>query len=468
MAQSLLDRLSAEDYALIRSSVYYDPTSPTGLRWSRDGGRGKQVKKGDPAGASRPDGDLFIGQSCRYKKAAVILLLNDIWPSLEQNVATRVDAQGSWNQVENLRWASYGQSLGSSRESKRTKLVRNALGHAEPNLGERYRLNAPCKHGHTWENNPLLGLQRKQGNGWKCDECRRLHDNSLQTKSRQAVWREANRAEQNEKARKRMNARYHNESLSVREYQRQWKNKRHATVGRETRSQGLDGLLLPPGSALDVPRARIARELVAEGQPLDWEVLSPLIEQGMEQERERKLVEEAQRALQADERRNPGLAEFLANGGSRDDYEVQRIQMCRERSRQKHLIRYDTDPEYRLYHRQKSKRRKAQMRNSVAIQLSGKQINERFAEFDHRCAYCGAQPEKHDKLHIEHVLPISKGGTHALGNVLPACKSCNFSKRDHEAEQWYRQQPFFTETRWRKICRVLGWSRSSVGQMALL
>ena len=127
-------------------------------------------------------------------------------------------------------------------------------------------------------------------------------------------------------------------------------------------------------------------------------------------------------------------------------------------------LEYQTNPELRLYIRQKSKRRKAQMRNSVAIQVSGKQVRARFQQFDNRCAYCGGDGEPH----IEHVVPISKGGTHALGNIVPACSDCNYSKTTHEVESWYRQQPFFSELRWRKICRVLGWNRSAVGQLALL
>jgi 5-methylcytosine-specific restriction endonuclease McrA len=127
-------------------------------------------------------------------------------------------------------------------------------------------------------------------------------------------------------------------------------------------------------------------------------------------------------------------------------------------------LKYQTSPELRLYTRQKSKRRKAQMRNSVAIQVSGQEIKARFAEFNHRCAYCGADGD----LHIEHVVPISRGGGHALGNIVPACESCNYSKRDHDPEAWYRRQPFFSELHWRKICRVLGWQRSSVDLLALL
>jgi 5-methylcytosine-specific restriction endonuclease McrA len=141
--------------------------------------------------------------------------------------------------------------------------------------------------------------------------------------------------------------------------------------------------------------------------------------------------------------------------------EFARIQ-ARERARWRQAV----DPDYRLYHRQKSKRRKAVMRESVGIQLKGEQIRRRFAEFDHCCAYCGVAGD----LHIEHVVPISKGGTHALGNVIPACQRCNFSKAANYVEAWYQAQPFFDQRRWRKIQHVLGWAsrRQSIGQLALL
>lgn len=127
-------------------------------------------------------------------------------------------------------------------------------------------------------------------------------------------------------------------------------------------------------------------------------------------------------------------------------------------------LRYQINPDLRLYIRQKSKRRKAVIRDSVAVQLSGAQISQRFRQFDYLCAYCGATGD----LHIEHVVPISNGGSHSIGNIVPSCPRCNYSKHAHEVESWYQAQPFYSDLRWRKICRVLGWSRSSVGQLALL
>jgi 5-methylcytosine-specific restriction endonuclease McrA len=136
----------------------------------------------------------------------------------------------------------------------------------------------------------------------------------------------------------------------------------------------------------------------------------------------------------------------------------------RERARLYSKWMHKHNPEYRLYHRQKSKRRKALERGSIGLQVKGKQVNARFAQFGHCCAYCGATGD----LHIEHVVPISFGGTHVLSNIVPACKSCNFNKASKDAESWYRQQPFFCEKRWRKILRVMGTGKGSPQQLALL
>lgn len=54
--------------------------------------------------------------------------------------------------------------------------------------------------------------------------------------------------------------------------------------------------------------------------------------------------------------------------------------------------------------------------------------------FGFQCAYCGTAPD--EPLEPDHVVPISKGGPDALSNLLPACHSCNSSKRDLSLDQW--------------------------------
>lgn len=140
-----------------------------------------------------------------------------------------------------------------------------------------------------------------------------------------------------------------------------------------------------------------------------------------------------------------------------------RIEFIRQRSLRHHHWRYMTDHSFRLYHRSKSKHRKAKQRGSTALMLTPDQLWRKWVEFGHTCAYCGADGD----LHIEHVIPISKGGEHHLGNIVPACQRCNYSKRSAPVEEWYRAQPFFTDERWQAIQAALAKSKPTTEQLAM-
>ena|SRR3990167_8649604 len=45
--------------------------------------------------------------------------------------------------------------------------------------------------------------------------------------------------------------------------------------------------------------------------------------------------------------------------------------------------------------------------------------------FGQCCAYCGRRMKR---LTQDHVIPISRGGWHFSGNIVPACQSCNSRK----------------------------------------
>lgn len=140
-----------------------------------------------------------------------------------------------------------------------------------------------------------------------------------------------------------------------------------------------------------------------------------------------------------------------------------RAEHLRQQNLRNQRWRYMTDESFRLYHRSKSKRRKAQQRGSTALMLSPDQLWRRWVQFSHTCAYCGAGGD----LQVEHVIPISKGGEHHLGNIVPACQRCNFSKGKADAEQWYKAQPSFSEARWRKIQTVLARSQPTTEQLSI-
>lgn len=140
-----------------------------------------------------------------------------------------------------------------------------------------------------------------------------------------------------------------------------------------------------------------------------------------------------------------------------------RARHLRQRSKRDHQWRYLTDPSFRLYHRSKSKRRKAQERGSRTVMLSPDQLWRRWVEFEHRCAYCGSEGD----LQVEHVVPISKGGEHHLGNIVPACPTCNYGKRSAAVEEWYRGQPFFIQERWQRIQAVLAKGQPKAEQLSI-
>lgn len=57
----------------------------------------------------------------------------------------------------------------------------------------------------------------------------------------------------------------------------------------------------------------------------------------------------------------------------------------------------------------------------------------RKQEFDYRCAYCG---RKTKKLTADHYIPLSKGGTNYIDNIVPACIKCNKHKWDKDPSQF--------------------------------
>jgi len=58
--------------------------------------------------------------------------------------------------------------------------------------------------------------------------------------------------------------------------------------------------------------------------------------------------------------------------------------------------------------------------------FTAQEWNNLCARFDYICLACGEK----NPLTVDHVVPISKGGSSDISNIQPLCKSCNSSKRD--------------------------------------
>ncbi len=70
-----------------------------------------------------------------------------------------------------------------------------------------------------------------------------------------------------------------------------------------------------------------------------------------------------------------------------------------------------------------SRRRRAREFGALGTFTLG-EWRDLVARHERRCAYCGVEAP----LQADHRVPLSRGGTHEVANILPACGSCNRRK----------------------------------------
>lgn len=86
--------------------------------------------------------------------------------------------------------------------------------------------------------------------------------------------------------------------------------------------------------------------------------------------------------------------------------------------------------------REAAKVRRAREMGAEMREVTRDQWDRLCLQYDNRCAYCrSAGP-----LQKDHVIPLTRGGRHSIGNLLPACKPCNSSKNRKLLVEWrYRR-----------------------------
>lgn len=81
-------------------------------------------------------------------------------------------------------------------------------------------------------------------------------------------------------------------------------------------------------------------------------------------------------------------------------------------------------------------RRKALRRGAMGPTHSESDWVRLLARYGGMCAYCGVMPAEHR----DHVVPIARGGSDAIGNILPACAHCNLSKAKSLIVEWKKRK----------------------------
>jgi 5-methylcytosine-specific restriction endonuclease McrA len=71
-------------------------------------------------------------------------------------------------------------------------------------------------------------------------------------------------------------------------------------------------------------------------------------------------------------------------------------------------------------------RRARKITNSLVVS-----VKEAKRIYSSQCFYCGNSGGE-----MDHVLPLSRGGLHSVGNLVPACRSCNASKGAKTIMEW--------------------------------
>lgn len=55
-----------------------------------------------------------------------------------------------------------------------------------------------------------------------------------------------------------------------------------------------------------------------------------------------------------------------------------------------------------------------------------------FQRDDHRCVCCGRRAQNELTLHVDHIVPVSRGGTYTIDNLQTLCDECNQGKSDRD------------------------------------
>lgn len=78
--------------------------------------------------------------------------------------------------------------------------------------------------------------------------------------------------------------------------------------------------------------------------------------------------------------------------------------------------------------------RRARKRNASGIHTS-EQIREQYRRQKGMCYYC-QKTVKWGKHHVDHVVPLSRGGSNDISNLVIACASCNLKKNNKLPHEW--------------------------------
>jgi len=110
-----------------------------------------------------------------------------------------------------------------------------------------------------------------------------------------------------------------------------------------------------------------------------------------------------------------------------------RLPLKREYSRMVRLL----DPErFAATSRESSARRRARKYGNGVYLVTERDRRRALERYRHACAICESRFTEQSPLEWDHVVPIARGGSHSIGNLLPLCERCNRNKSARFITEW--------------------------------
>ena len=108
------------------------------------------------------------------------------------------------------------------------------------------------------------------------------------------------------------------------------------------------------------------------------------------------------------------------------------------------LARYAKSDKGKAARKARNHRRRAKMKNNGGT-LTAQQIQELQSTPDKECFWC--ETECNENYHLDHIVPISKGGRNSLCNIAISCQPCNNKKGSKDLTEWLEEIGWFDSKR---------------------
>lgn len=108
----------------------------------------------------------------------------------------------------------------------------------------------------------------------------------------------------------------------------------------------------------------------------------------------------------------------------------------REKYKQLSLLWAANNPERARAIKSRYKHKRRALEGASQCRVTGRDLRREFRRQGERCVYCAVPFLTFRAASWDHVVPVSRGGSFGVGNLVPCCQSCNSSKNNKTVMEW--------------------------------